>query len=166
MLRALAEANPDTFAAISRGENEFRVVIQQSPAWVETGSELAVDTEHSLRFVYPRLYPALPLEAYFIRSILHVNVDPATGFVCLWRSYRPDRTIVDALIVTRSIMANRTANWDPIHRMRADSLALRQGAQVLAMPELLIPDNCRVSSFQPRPGRQRLSGESLSECQT
>src|SRR5579863_2462219 len=118
LLVELAAANPDTLVSTTRCPDEFRVLMRQSPAWIGTSAAPRVEAGHSLRFVFPRFYPTLPLEAYFARPIFHVNVDPANGFVCLWPDYRPSRTIVDAILITRSIMAYKTANWDPVHRMQ------------------------------------------------
>lgn len=162
LLAALAEANPDSFSAISREDDGVRIVMRQSPSWIATSGGPRVHTEHALRFVYPRFYPALPLEAYFAHPILHINVDPTTGFACLWHSYRPSQTIIDAILVIRSIISHGTANLDPIHRMRTDVLELPDELSELPMPTLMIPESCRISSFHPRSGRQRLGAELMA----
>jgi ubiquitin-protein ligase len=153
LLESLADANRSTFAQITRLEDEFRFIMQESPAWVGKGSDSRTETEHALRYVYPRYYPSLPLEGYFVRPILHINVDPVSGFVCLWKNYRPVQTIVHAILITRSIMAGSVANWDPAHRMQQDALM-----DPLPMPSLTIPANCRPLLPQ-RSSRRRLLSE-------
>src|SRR5579859_1142726 len=115
LLQALVDANRFAFASVVRFQGEFRIVMRESPAWVGKQHERRIETEHALRYVYPRYYPSLPLEGYFVRPVLHVNVDPLTGFVCLWKNYQPAQTIVDAILITRAVMACKAANWEPAH---------------------------------------------------
>jgi hypothetical protein len=158
MLETLANANGATFAAITRARDEFHIIMRQSQAWVGKNSERRIETEHALRYVYPRYYPSLPLEGYFVRPILHVNVDPATGFVCLWKDYRPTQTIVDAILITRAIMACKAANFDQAHRMQQDVFLDDTDFCALSMPPLTIPATCRPLVLH-RSSRQRLSSE-------
>jgi hypothetical protein len=158
LLEALVNANRSVFVSIVRLPDEFRIAMRESPAWVSRESGRQVETEHCLRYVYPRYYPSLPLEGYFVRPILHVNVNPVTGFVCLWRSYRPGQMIVDAILITRAIMACKAANWDAVHRMQQNILMDSAEYCALPMPPLTIPTTCRsLLSYQK--SRQRLSTE-------
>ena len=141
-LTALAAANPASFSAATRSQDEFRIVMHESPAWVGRWSERRVETEHELRYVYPRYYPSLPLEGYFVRPVLHINVDSVTGFVCLWHAYRPAQTIVDAILITRAIMAWKVANRDPAHRMQEAPALDDSQTYMLSMPSLTIPASC------------------------
>lgn len=141
-LEALAAANPASFSAATRLQDEFRIVMRESPAWVGMWSERRVETEHELRYVYPRYYPSLPLEGYFVRPVLHINVDSVTGFACLWHAYRPVQTIVDAILMTRAIMAWKVANRDPAHRMQEVPALDDPQAYRLSMPSLTIPASC------------------------
>jgi hypothetical protein len=149
LLAAMSAANPAALVSIDREENAFRLLMQESPAWVGKGTERRIETEHALRYVYPRYYPSLPLEGYFARPISHVNVDPVTGFVCLWKEFQPSQTIVDAILITRAVMAWKTANLDPAHCMQEAE------SSELPMPSLIVPSACRPIPLQPR--RQRLS---------
>lgn len=160
LLQALANANPATFAEILRLEEGFRCTMQLSPAWVKHGSERRVETEHVLRYVYPRYYPSLPLEGYFVRPIVHLNVDPATGFACLWQEYRPAQTIIDAILITRAIMAHRVANQGSLHQMQPDAGELCE----LPMPPLALPAECRPAWPGKSGGRRRLSSEFNEEA--
>jgi ubiquitin-protein ligase len=158
LLEDLVEANPSVFASIVHVRDEFHIAMRESPAWVSRESERQVETEHSLRYVFPRYYPSLPLEGYFVRPVLHVNVDPVTGFVCLWKNYRPGQTIVDAILITRAVMACKAANWDTTHRMQQNIFIDSAENCALPMPPLTVPANCRpLLSHQRR--RRRLSTE-------
>jgi len=151
-LEALADANRTTLASIIRSPDEFRIVMRQSPAWVGKGSERQIKTEHAIRFVFPRYYPTLPLEGYFVHPISHVNVDPVSGFICLWKNYQPTQTIVDAVLITRAMMAWKAANWDPEHRIQ------QAECSELPMPSLTIPTSCLPLQTCQK-SRRRLSSE-------
>jgi len=150
-LQTLAEMNGPIVCKSVRLQDEFRIVLRSSPAWVGTTDDQRIETEHELRYFYPRYYPTLPLEGYFIRPILHVNVDPVNGFVCLWKTYRPTQTIVDAILITRAIMSWKTANLDPEHRMQQV-----KDLPTLTMPAMSIPESC-LPLMSHRSHRQRLS---------
>jgi ubiquitin-protein ligase len=153
LLESLADANRSIFTQMTRLDDEFRFIMQESPAWVGKKSDCRAETKHALRYVYPRYYPSLPLEGYFVRPILHINVDPLTGFVCLWKNYRPAQTIVDAILITRAIMAGKAANWDPAHRMQQDAVM-----NPLPMPSLILSADCHPLLPQ-RSSRRRLGSE-------
>ena len=157
LLVALADANPVTFAAITRLEDEFQIELRESPAWIGGKEKRIVETAHKLRYVYPRYYPSLPLEGYFVRPIFHLNVDLATGFVCLWQDYRPTLTIVDAILVTRAIMAGTAANLELTHRMQHDAEFAYKRSQALPMAPLTLPPACRPFLSRRHTNRQRLT---------
>ncbi len=152
LLEALASANQTVFAAITRSTDEFRVALRKSPAWIEKDSTRHIESEHELRYVYPRYYPTLPLEAYFARPVSHINVDPVTGFVCLWQDYHMKHTIVDAILITRAIMSWQIANRAPAHRMQQEECSS------LSIQPLTLPISC-LPLLQHRSSRQRLSSE-------
>jgi hypothetical protein len=163
LLQTLAEANPATFFAVTRSRDEFHVVVRDSPAWVKNKMGPLIETEHALRYVYPRYYPTLPLEGYFLRPILHINVDPMTGFACLWQDYRPTQTIVDAILITRAIMSYKVANWEPGHRMQQDAVVQLPESCILSMPPLTIPANCRTAMHYRSSGRKRISASVVED---
>jgi ubiquitin-protein ligase len=163
LLQTLAGANPATFSAVTRSQDEFHIVMRDSPAWVKSKMRPLIETEHALRYVYHRYYPTLPLEGYFLRPILHVNVDPVTGFACLWQDYRPTQTIVDAVLITRAIMSCKVANWDPAHRMQQDAVVQLPESCLLFMPSLTIPANCRTMMPYRSSGRKRISTSAVED---
>jgi ubiquitin-protein ligase len=153
LLEKLVCANPHVFAGINKSAEEFHVALKESPAWIQRGCKRQIETEHAVRYVYPHYYPTLPLEGYFVRPIAHINVDPITGFVCLWDRYRPAQTIVNAILITRAIMSWKTANRDPAHCMQPI-----EHTELPGMQPLMIPEDCRPMLLQSK-RRQRLSSE-------
>jgi ubiquitin-protein ligase len=160
LLEALAKANRDVLPAVERATAEFRVVLRNSPAWKRNGNRHFIETEHDVRYRFPRYYPTLPLEAYFTTPILHPNVDGATGFACLWLCHKLENGIVHAVVLTRALMACEAANSDPAHLMQPDALCL---CERLPMRPLQIPDECRyASNISLVPRKARLSGQRSS----
>ena len=153
LLEALARANPETLRIEKSGE-EFCVQLANSPAWLGNLDEHVVATAHEVGYSFPRYYPALPLEAYFKVPIFHPNVDPVTGFACLWLDYRPHLNIVDGIVVTRALMAFQTVNRQPEHLMQPDAL---DQCEPLATTPLVIPHECRSWSSLHQSARRRLS---------
>ncbi|WP_158942854.1 ubiquitin-conjugating enzyme E2 [Granulicella sp. S190] len=149
-LQTLAAANPGIFVAIERVPGEFHVTFANSPAWIRETGEPHVRAEHVLRYVFPRYYPTLPLDAYFMRPVFHPNVDQENGFACLWHEYRPGLTIIDAVQITRSIMAHRCVNQDPAHCMQPGAYVVYE----LDIPSMIIPACCSPALPAPRSGRR------------
>jgi ubiquitin-protein ligase len=161
LLKELAGANAAVIAQIDRFEDEFHVMLRNSPTWVSAVAGRQMETSHTVRYVYPRYYPTLPLEAYLTRPVLHINVDHSSGFVCLWSEYRSQCTIVDAILTTRAVLAWQAANWDPAHRMQPDAFTEAPEERALPLCALEVPSTCR-SSIPPtmrssKAGRRRLS---------
>jgi ubiquitin-protein ligase len=159
LLEKLAHANPRVLASITRLPDEFHVGLNESPAYVPRAHERRIEHEHVVRYVYPRYYPTLPLEGYFVRPIVHINVDPVTGFVCLWARYHPAQTIVDAILTTRTVMTWKTANRDPAHTMQEADCS-----ELPCVQPLVIPENCRPMLLHGK-RRQRLSSEFDDQAQ-
>jgi ubiquitin-protein ligase len=153
LLEALARTNPETLRIQKRGE-EFCVQFENSPAWMGNRDEHVIGTAHEVRYCFPRYYPALPLEAFFRVPIFHPNVDPVTGFACLWLDYRPRLNIVDAIVITCAMMAFQTVNRERDHVMQPDAL---DQCEPLATTPLVIPEECRSWSSLQSSGRRRLS---------
>jgi hypothetical protein len=138
LLERLAAANRHVLVRIERCEKEFRVELGESPAWMGSDAWRWIEREHPMRYVFPRYFPSLPFEAYIARPVVHPNVNPVNGFVCLWKSHRTTQMIVDAVVTTRAVLSWSAVNSDPEHRMQSV-----QGLAALAKPELAIPDECR-----------------------
>lgn len=150
LLEKLAAANPRVLARIERNEDDFQIELRESPAWMGSEEKRWVMRDHVVRYVFPRYYPSLPLEAYVMQPVIHPNVDSMNGFLCLWKSYRPAQTIVDAVVITRAVLSWSAVNSEPEHLMQNV-----HGLAVLARPELIIPEECRPM-MRERGAKRRL----------
>jgi len=150
ILELLAAANARVLRRIAHGENDFRVELEESPAWMGADEQRWIERKHTVRFVFPRYYPALPLEGYLERPVLHPNVDARNGFVCLWRDYRSAWMIVDAVVILRAVLCWGTVNEAPEHRMQDV-----RGLNVLPKIDLTVPAECRPLT-RARDEKQRL----------
>jgi ubiquitin-protein ligase len=150
LLQLLSTANPRVLTRIARGEDDFRVELEESPAWMGAEEQRWIERKHTVRFAFPRYYPALPLEGYLERPVLHPNVDARNGFVCLWRSYRSACTIVDAVAILRTMLC-----WEAVNETLEHKMQDVRGLDVLRKMDLTVPAECRPLT-RARDGRQRL----------
>jgi hypothetical protein len=139
LLEKLAETNPCVLGQIERTEKEFFLQLRETPAWTGAEGLHWIVREHAMRYVFPRYYPALPIEGYVALPVIHPNVDPVNGLVCLWRSFSATQTIVDAVVITRAVLSWSAVNSELEHCMQGV-----RGLAALAKTELTIPDACRV----------------------
>jgi hypothetical protein len=153
LLLQLAEANPEILVRVEREPDAFLVQLAETPGWVAGEDRPVVVREHLIRYVFPRYYPALPLEAYCRRAPLHPNAHPENGFLCLWVDYAPNRSIVDALLITRAMLAHRASNRSEQHCMQPAAHDLGP----LVLPELKVPEGCRTAAGAPGGRRTRLT---------
>ena len=124
LLEQLVALNPTRLAAPRRSDSTFEVDLLATPAL--TSHSQAVRAEHHLRIVYPRFFPAVPLELYLAEAdpVMHLNIHPLTGFVCLWDQHRVANTIEHALHKTVAILGWQLLNPDPRHVMQPAALTL------------------------------------------
>ena len=64
------------------------------------------------------------MELYIDQPVLHPNIHPETGFLCLWEKHRVSYTIEHALHRTVAMLAGRLFNADVLHVMQPEALAL------------------------------------------
>src|SRR6266849_2366116 len=84
LLNDLCNSNPDTLGIPRRefdGDGDaVSLVMRNTGGLIPDGISLRLVCEHTIRFHYPRFYPAVPIEAYLEQPVFHPNVDPQTGF--------------------------------------------------------------------------------------
>ena len=161
LLVELSERNPDSV------ERPEKVEIGGGPAFQVTfhGVEAITDLDggdarrasHVVVFQFPRFYPGTPIEAYLNEPAFHPNIDPKTGFVCLWTKSNIGDTVLEALRRLRLVLSWRTYNLDADHIMQPKAA---EHAREGAIPELELADLKGLPERQPRgePGRRvRLS---------
>ncbi len=123
LLGRLAERNPGIVEVAARRRradgDEFEVVLHKTAGIVGwRGAEPVVEHSHRVIFRFPRFFPAVPLEANLVRPVFHPNVNPATGFVCLWTRTSPGDTVLEAVRRLQRVVAWAAVNSDPEHLMQ------------------------------------------------
>ena len=150
LLQRLAADNPHIFSALeSSPDDELRFQME------------ACGTHRSVRIVFPRFFPSVPMDAYVAPPAVHPNIDPETGFVCLWTRTSALHTSLEAVRRLRLILAWRSFNLDADHVMqpaaaeRARSGDFEKGElEEMTPPRDLLLEATRQA---PRPRRRRLS---------
>lgn len=122
LLLKLVERNPARLTAPRRRDTEIFVTLLATPAQPLGNSQTHPQSEHRLRVVFPRFYPAMPLEAYLEVPMLHPNIHPENGFICLWDRHRPTNTIEHALHKTVAILGWRLLNREAMHIMQPEAI--------------------------------------------
>lgn len=165
-LQLLAAANPETLRVEGRrsagGGDAFEFVL------LRTSGLLAPDTvtvrTHAARLLFPRFFPAMPIEAYLSQPVFHPNIDPQTGFVCLWSRWSAGDTVVNAVRRLQAIITWRLVCLDAPHVMQADAREWygSAGRVALPLPCEALREPCgwreeREMGAVPTGGRRRLS---------
>src|SRR5579863_384095 len=173
LLQLLAETN---LGRLKLGDNSrlpdgqsFRCTLRQSPALLESAgggeARLAVQDCHEVTFRFPLFFPAVPIEASLARPVFHPNVHPENGFVCLWDSFSPGDTVIEAAGQLQRVMSWQLVNERPDHLMQPRamewyrsperSLFLPLVFQALQKPEGF--ELSRTYGQRPEGSRKRLS---------
>jgi hypothetical protein len=156
LLERLAGLNPETIEIVGRTpsavEEVFHVRLRESPGVAAVrGGHLERRDEHSLRLIFTRFYPEMPIDCYVDERLFHPNVKPETGFVCLWEQARPRDTVIQALARAQAMAAYRLVNMNSVHVMNKDAGVWYE---TVAVPKRLVPltwEELRV--FEIRDGR-------------
>lgn len=171
LLRRLADRNPHRLQNLRVDDLSFRLRLLETSALAlpseHTAEQKEVVTEHDMIIVFPRFFPAAPLELYLSVPMQHPNIHPETGFVCLWDRHRVSHTVEHALHKLVAILGWTLYNRDSLHVMQSEALALmdNSGAAVTALlgtsPLLgVAPDDLSPVPVRVRPDqatRRRLS---------
>jgi ubiquitin-protein ligase len=141
LLDRLAAANPEYIEVIGRTpsavEDVFHVRLHSSPGIARVhGETLETRDSHTFRFCFTRFYPEVPVDCYVAEPLFHPNVNPESGFVCLWEQANPRETVVQALARTQAIAAFRMVNTGAPHLMNKDAAAWYER---VAKPRQLVP---------------------------
>ncbi len=118
LLIAMVQCNPGRLSHAAASDLSFTVTLSQPTS--------AGSTLHDIRVVYPVHFPAVPMELYLRSPVLHPNVHPHTGFVCLWERHRVSNTIEHALHKVSAMLAGRLYNANAPHVMQPEALASMQ----------------------------------------
>lgn len=125
LLEQLRQANPDRLQ-LARNHDHFALEVHGLPALtVPSTGTVALDNifgSHSLRVVFPRYYPSMPAEIYLDTPVFHPNVNPDTGFVCLWTKHRVSTTLEQTLAQLQRVLSWRLLNTQTEHVMQPGAL--------------------------------------------
>jgi hypothetical protein len=101
LLQALAVRNPATLQVLrhsySGGGDLFFCSLQETCGIALSGAEHSVVTSHFLELCLPRFFPFVPIEVRLVSPVFHPNVDPESGFVCLWERFSPTDSVMEAI---------------------------------------------------------------------
>ncbi len=171
LLQQLAAGNPRRLAHLSGEDLCFRLRLLETPGLVSaqhaaSGSERIL-TEHDMRIVFPRFFPAVPLELYLDRPVHHPNIHPETGFACLWDRHRVSHTVEHAVHKLAAMLGWRLWNREAVHVMQPDALQRIEHAEptlraALAAAPLLGVLREAAPAPMPAPGRDDVVRRRLS----
>ncbi len=89
---------------------------------------------HAVRLEFPVHFPAVPLEMFLEVPVVHPNIHPETGFVCLWERHRVSHTVEHAMHRLVAMLAGELQNAEAPHVMQPEALLRRHRSA--AMPLL------------------------------
>ena len=120
LLRQLLDLNPETLGVcgVEESADAVRVALRRTCGIIGLSPQCTLSHDHEVRLLFPRFYPAMPIEAYLTQPVFHPNVDPRNGFVCLWTRASPGDTIIEALCRLQRIIAWELVNLDATHVMQ------------------------------------------------
>src|SRR5712692_910090 len=84
LLQEMGRANPSTLDILVGEPELFRITLHQTRGTLRRGGQNALVSSHAAEIRFPRFFPSLTIEARLLHPVFHPNVDPDSGFVCLW----------------------------------------------------------------------------------
>lgn len=169
LLQKLAERNPGVVELVGRRRladgDLFEVALHQTAGIVGwRGTEPVLERSHRVLLRFPRFFPAVPIEATLASPVFHPNVDPRSGFVCLWTRTSAGDTIMEALRRLQRIVAWAAVNNAAEHVMQPE--AVRWGQDQAERARLDFTPLVEAAEFklerdyrEPKGRRKRLDTE-------
>ena len=166
----LAECNPAVVCAVERTTREAREIFQlrlcQSAGMSLSPGEKRIAWDHALQLRFPRFYPAVPLEAYLDNPVFHPNVDPVSGFICLWDRTSSGDNSLEAVRRVQAILAWKMFNLEAVHVMQPEAAEWLATQAQFTLPlrhtTIRTPVEWQMEGFVCKApatsGRRRLSG--------
>lgn len=165
LLDALRQANCGRMSLWRDGE-DLALAVEGLPALLRppacaAWARPAVVSSHRLRIVFPRYYPQMPAEVYLAAPVFHPNVNPDSGFVCLWMKHRVQTTLEQTLAQLQRVLAWAVLNTSDEHVVQPEALAWRaQPDKDVCLPlgfTPFTPVQPRAWEIDAAPLRRRLS---------
>jgi RNA polymerase sigma factor (sigma-70 family) len=170
LLNQLAALNPATLHVRGRGVGSageyFCVEMRQTAGLIRIAGVAEVRESHAMELNFPRFFPVVPIEVLLQVPVFHPNVDPDTGFVCLWTRTCPGDSVAEAITRAQRIVSWDLMNLSPDHVMQPEAANwYRSEPRSTALPCAFVPVhvseqlNWFTTPRIPRSGyrRQRLS---------
>ena len=143
LLHAMAKRNPGRIAGVTIDNGTLALVLHGPSAMRVGVTPPCSIARHDLRIDFPVHFPAVPMELFLSRPVIHPNIHPETGFVCLWNQHRVSNTVEHAMHKLVAMLAGQLQNAEPQHVMQpaaltaptaaADAMPLR-GVQYEGVP--------------------------------
>jgi len=146
-----AEANPGEL--VVPGSPGEAVLLPRTPCYALDGTP---SQGVAVRFRFPEYYPSVPLEAWLDTPVLHPNVHPENGFVCLWDMRHEGASLVQAVLQLQRVVTWHLFNLSADHLMQPEAGRLPP----LDYRPIAVPPNYfmeRTAGSLSGPRRKRLS---------
>ncbi len=161
LLLRLCDHNPDILRVLACkqhcGADRFEIAFSSSALSFEATCPLSA---FEAEIVFPDFFPAVPIQAFVRPLLLHPNIHPETGFVCLWSQMCSTDTIVDALLRLQGMAGWTLYNEDAEHLMQADAFERRGTREPLPFEPIQLPTDVKATRayrMPPSQFRRRLS---------
>lgn len=147
MLLHFAQANAAILRVESRVQTSeaenFHVILDGTLAPFLSPAGLTFIDRHEVTLSMPDFFPAVPMQVFLSLPVLHPNVHPTTGFVCVWDRFEAGDSTVETLCQLQRVLSWELFNRDPDHLMQPDALEQYQPERPLAYTALRIPAELR-----------------------
>lgn len=135
LLHALAARNPGRISKVRADGCTLALTLHGPSALCVGVTPLCPIAIHDLRIDFPVHFPAVPMELFLSQPVIHPNIHPENGFVCLWQRHRVSNTVEHAMHKLVAMLAGQLHNREPQHMMQPNATAVLPNA-AQAMPLL------------------------------
>lgn len=162
-LLELQQYNPELILDASRrslhGGDWLEFTLRETSAISLTRTAEIVTTHH-VKLHFPEYFPAIPIEAYLAEAVMHPNIHTESGFVCLWDTFSPGDSVIEATRQLQRVLTWELFNRTTDHLMQSEALQSVPKDIPLAYRPVQIPpglSEARAYAGPPANRRNRLS---------
>ena len=142
-------------------DESFFVTLHDTTALVKNDDGFETLSIHHVEFRFEEFFPAVPIQVFLSVPVIHPNVNPYNGFVCLWDRFSAGDGVLTALAQLQRVITWELFNRSPDHLMQSDAFLLYAGTNSLPYIPIQVSFDGNVvgDSQYPRirPHRSRLS---------
>lgn len=126
LLQELQKKNSSIVQSLNRsstldGDTFGLALLRTSGIFDRNGSKIA-HMYHEAEVRFSRFFPSVPIEVRLAAPVFHPNVDPVSGFVCLWNQFAPGDTIVETVRRLQQVISWKLLNIDPDQVIQPDAV--------------------------------------------